>query len=157
MKILLFLPWAVLCLCPILVTSGCSSSDNCYGADLIQQGSEAAELRFCRRSWGGFLGPHGYIGYENTGYKAGLVGIGPTFTNPIFMDNPGYFHCIGTISLDKERNQVTIKLCRIFSEPGKPLQTNSHPANGTYKIITVREAYPDEREAFKSWITKTNS
>jgi hypothetical protein len=81
----------------------------------------------------------GIMGYDASSYWAELEGSGPIFVNPPFVGGSGE-PCIGTITLDREHSEVTIKLRRIVSAPGEPLKTKPHPANGTYKINTVRKA-----------------
>jgi len=120
------------------------------GAVLIEQGPGEIELRFWKRSWGGIFGVHGYVGYVTHSYAAALEGSGPIFTNPRFQDNPG-FHCLGTIVLDREHNQVTINMRRIVSMQGEPERAKPHPANGTYTIESVRKAKADEMQWYKSW------
>lgn len=146
----------MICFVIFLLLTGCVGKADrhvCDGANLIEQGPSEIEMRFCKRYWGGVIGPHGYIGYITMGYGAALIGKGPIFTNPRFQDDPPTFHCVGTITLDREHNQIEVNMFRIVSEPGKPEQTKPHPANGKYLIQSVREANPDERQWFRAWQT----
>lgn len=137
--------------------TGCVGASNrhvCDGAQLIEHGAAGTELRFCHRYWGGILGPHGYVGYQTTGFGAALEGVGPTFTNPRFQDNPPDFQCVGSITLDLEHNRVVVAMWRVIPVPGKPDRKKAHPANGTYRIESVRKAMPDEQQWFRQWLTK---
>jgi hypothetical protein len=108
--------------------------------DLIVFGPGKVDVLITHRAWGGFWGPEGYIGYEQRHYRAGLRGIGPTFTNPSFQDNPPDIRCAGTITLDHEHNQVVIKMRRITSRSGEPERSKPHPASGAYIIQSTRQA-----------------
>jgi len=141
----------------LAMLTGCIGSRDrhvCDNAELIEQGPGETELRFCHRDWGGVMGPHGYVGYQTTSYGAALEGSGPTFTNPIFQDNPPDFKCTGSITLDREHNRVVVAMWRIISAPGEPDRRQAHPANGTYSIISTRSARRDEQQWFREWLAK---
>jgi hypothetical protein len=141
------LPQIALVSAMAMLLFGCASSRNSDPQDhctLIESGPEKLLLAVNPREWGGFWGIHGYIGYEHIGYWAALAGPGPEFINPHFQDNPASFRCIGTITLDREHNKVTLNMRRIVSEAGSPQRTKPHPANGTYSIELIRKAKPDE-------------
>jgi hypothetical protein len=141
----------------LLLFIGCSGPvDNniCTDADIIEHGPDQIEIRFCKRSWGGVVGPHGYVGFITTGYGAALEGKGPIFVNPKFQDNPPDSRCIGIITLDRIHNRVIVDMQRIMSKPGEPEQTKPHPANGTYVVKSVRKAMPDEQKWFRQWIAQ---
>src|SRR5580765_146122 len=114
-----------LLICSSLILSlmtGCTGPvhpKNHDGAILIEQDPSAIELRFWKRSWGGIVGPHGYVGYTTVSYIAALQGTGPTFANPPFLDNPPDFRCIGTITLDREHGRVAVNMRRIVTKPYK--------------------------------------
>jgi hypothetical protein len=150
--------WQALPFLIVSMLTGCVGPSNrhvCESAQLIEHGAAGIELRFCHRYWGGFLGPHGYVGYQTTSFGAALEGVGPTFTNPRFQDNPADFQCVGSITLDREHNRVVIAMWRVISVPGKPDRRNAHPANGTYGIESVRKAMPDEDQWFRQWLAKS--
>jgi hypothetical protein len=86
------------------------------------------------------FGPEGFVPYQTWSYWATLKGAGPVFTNPPVEGGGGEL-CLGTITLDREHNLVTINLRRVTSVvSGGPSKTKPHPANGTHKIDEVREA-----------------
>lgn len=93
--------------------------------------------------WEGF-GPDGYEGYRAWSYWLKLAGDGPVYINPRVEGGAGE-PCIGSVTLDREHNLVTINLRRIVSQPGRPERTKPHPANGTYKIDEIRKAGIDDK------------
>lgn len=133
--------------------AGCVNSfDNNtgQGATLVIHGSGEIELAFCKRSWQGMVTPHGFGGYEYIVYKAALIGEGPIFSDPPFQDNPPDFHCFGTITLDREHREVTVNMRRGLSKKGE--KTRPHPANGTYRVTSERDANAMETEYFRNWL-----
>jgi hypothetical protein len=148
--------WRTLPFLILSMLTGCMGSSTrhvCDGVQLIEHGAAGIELRFCHRYWGGIVGPHGYEGYQTTGYGAALVGVGPRFMNPRFQDNPPDFQCVGSITLDRENNRVVVAMWRVIIVQGKPGRKRAHPANGTYGIESVRKAMPDEEQWFRQWVT----
>src|SRR4051812_34310944 len=126
---------------------GCAGTRDPYGhdrADLVEIEAGKTLLAINHREWGGLLGPHGYIGYRSNGYLTALEGSGPVFINPHFLDNPPFIPCIGTITLDREHNKVTVNMRRIVSKPEEPVRTKPHPANGTFTIESVKTAGIDD-------------
>ena len=129
----------------VFALTGCASFRNSHDhCVLIEKSPGKLLLAITKPQWGGVFGPHGYVGYETIGYWAALEGSGPVFVNPHFQDNPSRFHCIGTITLDREHNRVTVNMRRMVSDIGKAERTKPHPANGTYTIESVRKARHDE-------------
>ena len=150
--------WRALPFLILPMLTGCigSSANNvCDGVQLIEHGAIGIELRFCHRYWGGIMGPHGYVGYQTSSYVAALEGVGPTFINPRFQDNPPDFRCVGSITLDRKNNRVVVAMWRVITAPGKPDQKKAHPANGTYNIESVRKGMPDEDQWFHQWLTSS--
>jgi hypothetical protein len=130
-----------------LILAGCAHADDLSKnhVELFEVKSNIVILSIQHREWSGLFGPHGFGGFENVGYWATLEGAGPKFTNPKFDDNPHGIHCVGTIVLDREHNRVTIDMQRIIlSESGKTNQIKSHPANGTYRITSVKTREPEK-------------
>jgi hypothetical protein len=119
------------------------TADNDH-AELVEFGADKVEVKIETKEWGGIFGIHGFVGYQHEEYVATLVGKGPMFTNPEFLDNPPTNRCIGTITLDRQHSRVTVNMWRIISEPGEPEKTELHPANGTYPIQSIRQASPLE-------------
>jgi hypothetical protein len=133
---------AIICLLP--GCAGTRDNSNHEHADLIVYGPGHVDIEITKRSWAGFWGPEGYVGYQDEHYAAGLRGSGPAFVNPTFIDNPPSFRCVGTIILDREHNKIVVDMRRIVSKSGEPEKAKPHPANGTYLIKTMREARPGE-------------
>lgn len=133
---------AIHCLFVGCAGRGVRNADYQDHVDLIEYETGKIDVLITKRLWRGFLGPEGYMGYLPEHFRAGLRGNGPTFVNPLFEDNPPDIHCVGTISLDREHNQVIVKLRRIVSREGETERTVPHPANGIYIIQTTRKARP---------------
>ena len=131
-----------------LLLNGCSYlhpySDQ-DSVELIKYGPDSFDISINKILWEGIVGIHGYVGYSPSHYWAGLRGSGPVYINPIFQDNPPRIKCVGTITLDRARNSVVVKMNRIISKEGEPLRTTPHPANGTYPIQSTRKPFPDEQ------------
>ena len=144
----------------LFLVGGCtgrSGPESRDGAILIEQGPSQTELRFWKHSWGGIVGVHGYVGYVTYSCAAALDGSGPIFRNPKFLDNPPDFRCVGTITLDRRRNEVIVEMRRLISKPGEPEQGKAHPANGKYRIESVRKATVPERDSFSKWEAQPSS
>jgi hypothetical protein len=120
----------------IAIFAGCATKPPDH-VELLESGPGEFSLAICKQQWGGLFGPEGFVGYQTWTYWAILKGEGPIFVNPKFTDMPSDYQCIGTITLDKAHNVVIVKMSRIVSSPGSPLQTKPHPANGTYKIDVI--------------------
>jgi len=138
MKILRLL---VFC-CTVVLFSGCAAKPPNQTV-LLEVDPGKHLLGIAIERWEGW-GPEGYAGYHSSSYWAALEGDGPIFVNPRLVGGAGD-RCIGTITLDKEHNDVTINMMRIVSAPGGPLRTTPHPANGTHKIDLVRKATSYEK------------
>src|SRR2546423_15444304 len=93
----------LLALILLVVLTGCTSTaerKECKSADLVEYSPTERELRYCKRLWGGIVGPDGYVGFKSVGYLALLEGPGPVFVNPRFQDNPGDYRCTGIIQMN---------------------------------------------------------
>ena len=113
-------------------------------AELIEIAPDKTLANITKREWAGFWGPEGYVGYKVYGYTAALSGDGPVFVDPHFVDNPPSFHCVGTITLDRDHKRITVNLRRVVSKEGEPETTKPHPANGEYLIESVRKPGKDD-------------
>jgi len=132
-------------LCALLMCVGCASPRQTGGGDavIIDFGPGRTVVQINKKIWTGFLGSEGHVGDRPYTCYAALEGAGPIFTNPRFEElSP--FHSIGTITLDPEHNSVTVNMRRVKSKPGEPQKTARTPANGTYKISSVRKPQPGE-------------
>lgn len=120
---------AFLLLAPVLILAGCASSKdlNHNYAELIEFSDQKIDIHIVHREWGGLFDAHGYIGYQDNGYTAGLRGKGPTFVDPIFQDNPPRTRCVGSITLDLEHKKVTISMRRVIPHEGKSDRTKHIP------------------------------
>ena len=113
--------------------------------NLIEKSPNVIWLSVDQRIWKGYWGAEGWVGSTYRTYWVKLVGVGPTFTDPIFQDDPHNMRCIGTIALDREHNHVTISMQRVVDQGNR---TMPHPSNGIHTIHSVRKAQPNE-----TWFT----
>ena len=114
-------------------------------AVLIDFGAGRLLLKINKREWAGLWGPEGYVGYRYRTYYAGLEGDGPFYTDPPYEELSDYKHFVGTITIDRERNRVIVKIKRVMLG-----RETTDPGSGTYAIKTVRKPGPHETWFFRN-------
>jgi hypothetical protein len=130
--------WFVASLC-----AGCTATPRTSPTDhavLIEISPGKSLLEISKRRWAGIWGREGFQGYRNFTYWAALDGDGPVFNNPHFLEFSPEIQSVGTITLDREHNRVTVNMRRVQPKPGKPDGTEPSPANGTFIIHSIRKA-----------------
>jgi hypothetical protein len=125
---------------------GCAttSSSERDEAILIDFGRGRLMLQINKLEWAGLWGAEGYIGYRYRTYYAGLEGGGPVYADPPYEEISDCSHFLGTITIDRERNRVIVKIKRVNRG-----RETTDPGSGTYAIKTVRKPGPHETWFFK--------
>ncbi|HVV71338.1 MAG TPA: hypothetical protein VHI52_07545 [Verrucomicrobiae bacterium] len=129
---------------PAALLSCKTSEDARTHVTLIQVSDNRSLLSIAIGERVGIWGPEGYVRSRTAGFWAALEGAGPVYINPHFQDDSSDFPCIGSITVDRDHNKVTLDMHRVLSKPGEATRTKPHPANGTYGIEAIRKARPEE-------------